>query len=273
VTAEAVSTVAMLPYWSEAAFDMIRECRDELAVVLVEAVQGSNPQTEQGDWLRELRRTCTDSGVLLLIDEVLTGFRLGFGGAQETFGVSGDLVTYGKIAGGGMPIGVITGRRDLMELFAAAAEDRNVFSTGTFSGNPMTMAAGVAVLDHLRSHPEDYHRLDDLSQHLADGFNGFCVDRGLPAHMQRAGSILFLRLQRLATKLRNVRDIAALTAPPDVHEGFQMKLLERGVILPGIHQFHLSTAHTQRDVDAVLEACREALLELHDEGWPSGPDS
>ena len=266
VTEAAVSTMTMLPYWSEEALETIRARGEELALVAVEAVQGSNPLTAHREWLHELRRACTDAGVLLLVDEVLTGFRLGYGGAQESFGVTGDLVTYGKVAGGGMPIGVVAGRRELMELFAPG--ERSVFSTGTFSGNPVTMAAGVAVLERLRSHSEDYEYLEAESGRLADGFNEFCRDRGLPAQIQRAGSILFLRLQRAPAELRSVRDVARWTAPPEVHDSFQLKLLERGVILPGVHQFHLSTAHSEQDVDAVLGACREALTELHDEGWP-----
>ncbi|HMJ03933.1 MAG TPA: aminotransferase class III-fold pyridoxal phosphate-dependent enzyme [Conexibacter sp.] len=273
VTAEAVSTVAMLPYWSDAAFDAIRARKDELAAVLVEPVQGSNPQTEHADWLRELRAVCSEAGVLLLVDEVLSGFRLGYGGAQGTFDVAGDLVTYGKVIGGGLPIGAIAGRRDVMELFAPEAGARQVFSTGTFSGNPMSMAAGAAVLGRLLAHPEDYKHLERQSRRLVDAFDAFCAEHGLPAHVQRAGSIMFLRLQRAATPLRTARDVAAATAAPAVHDAFQLKLLERGVILPGIHQFHLSTAHTAQDVDSVIAACEEALLELAHEGWPDAPDA
>lgn len=272
VTPEAVSTMLMLPYWSDTALAEIRARAGELALVAVEAVQGSNPQIEHAEWLRELRATCTEAGVLLLVDEVLTGFRLGFGGAQENFGLAADLVTYGKVAGGGMPIGVVAGRADVMELFAAGAGDRHVFSTGTFSGNPMTMAAGAAVLGHLRDHPEDYDYLERQSRRLVAGIEEFCRERGLPAQIQRAGSILFLRLQRQLVPLRLARDVAPATAPPEVHDSFQLKLLERGVILPGIHQFHLSTAHTEEDVDTVVAACCEALAELHDEGWPRPED-
>jgi glutamate-1-semialdehyde 2,1-aminomutase len=111
VPQETLSTVTMLPYWNDVALGMIRSMRDELAVVLVEPVQGPNPQTAQGPWLRALREVCTESGVLLMFDEVVTGFRLGFGGGQQMFGVSADLVTYGKVIGGGLPIGAIAGRR------------------------------------------------------------------------------------------------------------------------------------------------------------------
>jgi glutamate-1-semialdehyde 2,1-aminomutase len=266
VTEAAVSTMTMLPFGSEVALATIRDRGEELALVAVEAVQGSNPISTHAEWLRDLRRACDEAGALLLIDEVLTGFRLGYGGAQETFGVSADLVTYGKVAGGGMPIGVVAGRSEVMERFSPGAD--NVFSTGTFSGNPVTMAAGVAVLERLRTHPEDYEYLEAQSARLADGFDEFCRDRGLPAQIQRVGSILFLRLQRELAELRSVRDIARFTAPPEVHDSFQLKLLERSVILPGVHQFHLSTAHSEADVDTVLEACCEALTELHAEGWP-----
>jgi glutamate-1-semialdehyde 2,1-aminomutase len=266
VPEETLSTVSMLPYWNDVALDMIRSMRDELAVVLVEPVQGPNPQTGQGDWLRALREVCTESGVLLLFDELITGFRLQFGGGQETFGVSADLATYGKVIGGGLPIGAIAGRRDVMKLFAPRVGGPMVSSAGTFSGNPMCMATGTAVLGHLKAHPEGYLYMREQGNRMALELNQFIDRQGLHAYMQVADSILFLRLAR-RPEMRTARDGALDPALADAYEAIQLKLIDRDVILPGVHQFYLSTAHTENDVDEVIAALQEALVEVTDEGF------
>jgi glutamate-1-semialdehyde 2,1-aminomutase len=267
VTRAAVSTVSVLPFWSDAAFDAIRSQAGELAAVVVEAVQGANPQTGQGEWLLGLREVCSDAGVLLLVDEVLTGFRLGYGGAQERFALRGDLVTYGKIIGGGLPVGAVAGRAELMERFSnKVPEADQVFSTGTFSGNPLSMAAGAAVLEQLRAQPDIYEQLARQSHRLADELNGFGVEREIPVRVDLADSIMFLRLSTRREPPRTAREAALDVAPAAAYDALQLRLLERGVILPGVHQFHLSAAHTDDDVDEVIEACTESLLEVEAEG-------
>lgn len=267
VTRAALSTVVMLPYWSDAAFEMIRSQAGELAVVLIEPVQGSNPQTGQGEWLRQLREVCDEAGVLLLIDEVLTGFRLGFGGAQERFGIRGDLVTYGKVIGGGLPVGAVAGRADVMQRFSLDVPDREqVFSTGTFSGNPLSMAAGTAVLSRLQAEPGIYEHLARQSHRLAGELNAFSAERDLPARVDLADSILFLRLSRRRDPPRTAREAELDPAAAAAYDAFQLRLLDHGVILPGNHQFHLSAAHTEADVDTVIEVCRQALTEVEREG-------
>jgi glutamate-1-semialdehyde aminotransferase len=256
----------MLPYWNEAAFEIIRAHRDELAAVLVEPVQGSNPQSKQGAWLRQLAEACSEAGVLLLFDEVITGFRLGYGGGQEAFGVGADLIAYGKVLGGGMPVSAITGRAEIMQLFATGSE-RYVFSTGTFSGNPIGMLAGAAVLEHLRDNPDQYAYLNEQSQRLADELNAYCLEHELPAQVLSSGSIQFLRLQAERSTIRTGRDAARSPLGPKAAEALQLDLLSRGVIMPGTHQFHLSTAHSPEDVDYVISSCQAALQGLRRHGW------
>ena len=263
---ETLSTVKMLPYWNDAAFDQIRSMRNDLAAVVVEPVQGLNPQTEQGPWLQALRKVCTESNVLLIFDEVITGFRLGFGGGQEFFGVTGDLVAYGKVVGGGLPCGAVAGRRDIMELYAPHANGSSVYSAGTFNANPMSMATGVAVLTHLRSHPEAYGYLRDQSHRLAGELNQFFSANRLEFRIQHADSILFLRF-RPRPVMRTARDAALDPALGEACDAFHLKLFDRGVISPINHQFFLSTAHTQQDVDEVIAAFRGALLEVQAEGY------
>jgi glutamate-1-semialdehyde 2,1-aminomutase len=263
---EALAATTVLPYWRDEALEAIHRLKDELAVVLVEPVQGSNPQTEQGPWLRALRQACTDAGVLLLFDEVITGFRLGYGGGQEHFAVDADLVTYGKIIGGGLPAGAITGRTEILHLLASRVPDPVVFAVGTFSGNPATMVAGTAVLDHLRANPGIYTHLARESERLAHELNHFFATAGLPAQVQAAQSILFLRLIPPSTAIRSVSDAAIAPHLATVYDGLQLRLLERGVLLPGRHQFHISAAHTEADVSYVIASFKEVFTEARQAG-------
>jgi glutamate-1-semialdehyde-2,1-aminomutase len=268
VPAQTLSTVRMLPYWSDLALDMIHDMRGELAAVLIEPVQGENPQTDQGPWLEKLREACTDAGVVLIFDELITGFRLGFGGGQELFGVPADIVTYGKVLGGGLPMGAIAGRREIMELFASRPGGAAVSSAGTFSGNPLSMATGAAVVGHLRAHPEVYSYLRKQSHRLATSLNVFFAANHLEARVQFADSILFLRL-RPRPVMRTTSDAALDPGLAAAYDALQLKLLLRGVILAGSggHQFYLSTAHSEQDVDEVIDAISKSLLEVRAEGY------
>ena len=157
----------MLPYRNRAAFDLLRKHKDELALVFVEGVQSSNPQAQAGEFLQELQQVCRDCGVLFGLDEVITGFRVAYGGAQQRFDVTPDIATYGKVIGGGLPVGAITGRADVMNVFTGLGAERGIFSGGTFSGNPLTMEAGSAALTHLHEHPDIYLTLDEQGDRLA----------------------------------------------------------------------------------------------------------
>ena len=276
VPAETLSTVMMLPFARETAFDLIREHKDELAVVVVEPVQGAYPGLGHGDWLRELCAVCRDCKVLLHFDEVITGFRLAYGGAQEYFGVVPDLATYGKAMGGGMNIGAIAGRAEVMDVFGHQWEPEfnedgsrrpNAWSAGTFSGNPVSMAASKAVLTYLRDHPEAYTYLSRESNRLAHEVNSFCDEERIPAQVLVAESIMFLRIQE--GKVKTARDdegAEKLASMKEADDRFFTHLLHRGVVIPGVHQFHISTAHTPKDVDAVIEAFQESFLAVRGEG-------
>lgn len=149
---------------------LFEENPGQIAALIVEPVganMGVVPPKE--GFLEGLRRLCTQHGALLIFDEVITGFRLAPGGAQEYFGVSADLVTYGKIIGGGMPVGAYGGSRELMRCVAPTGK---VYQAGTLSGNPVAMAAGLATLSELREHPEIYSHIKDLAASLAQGHPG-----------------------------------------------------------------------------------------------------
>ncbi len=251
----------LLPYRDEAAFDLVRAHRDELALVLVEGVQSSNPQAA-GDYLRELARVCRANGVLFAIDEVITGFRVAYGGAQERFEVTADLAAYGKVLGGGLPIGAVSGRADVMEVFTGLAADRGIFSGGTFSGNPLSMAAGAAAVSHLRDHPEIYTRLDLAGDRLAASVNGFCQERQIPAQMKHVGSMFHMFFQR--EPIENMRDVRATGGAAE--KAFYLHALNRGVLVPGTQRAFLSAAHADDVVDEIADVFCSSLADVQAEG-------
>ena len=260
VPQEFVDQVLMLPYRHEAAFDLVREHAGELALVMVEPVQGSNPTLECRDFLAELIEVCRDAGVLVLFDEVITGFRLAYGGAQEEMDLVPDLAAYGKTLGGGMPIGAVAGRAELLARFdwhRQAETGGRVFAGGTFGGNPVTMSAGAATLHHLKAHPEIYANLREHGRRLRDEIGAFCEERGVPAQMMSAHSMIHLRFQSGA--ILTSRDIDRRFAAAE--KEFYTRVMLNGVLIPGDHLALTSAAHSSEDIDAVVAACRSALAD------------
>lgn len=254
--------VTLLPYRHPAAFDLIRAQAESLALVMVEGVQSSNPQPGAGEFLRELAEVCRDADVLFGIDEVITGFRLAYGGAQERFGVRPDLATYGKVLGGGLPVGAITGRADVMEVFTGLGARRGIFSGGTFSGNPLTMEAGAAAVRHLRDHPDIYTRLEDAGDRLAAAVNGFCEAQQIPARMKHVGSMFHMFFQR--EPIDSVRDLRPDNAAAE--KAFYLHALNRGVLVPGTQRAFLSAAHGDAEIDMLIDVFRMSLLDVQREG-------
>jgi glutamate-1-semialdehyde 2,1-aminomutase len=254
--------VMLLPYRHNAAFDLIRRHAEELALVMVEGVQSSNPQAGAGEFLRELRTVCAECGVLFAIDEVITGFRVAYGGAQALFDVTPDLATYGKVLGGGMPVGAIAGRAEVMDVFTGLAADRGIFSGGTFSGNPMTMAAGTAAVGHLKAHPEIYDQLDHDGNRLADAINTHARNQQLPLQMKNVGSMFHLFFQR--EPVGCARDIN--TSQRAAERAFYLHALNRGVLVPGTQRAFLCAAHTSADIDTLIDVFTASLDDVQADG-------
>lgn len=266
------SQVLMLPYRERAAFDQIRKNADELALVLIEPVQSSNPQRETKEWLQELREVCRESGVLFVMDEVITGFRLAYGGGQEVFEIEPDFATYGKIIGGGTPIGALAGSAEKMRAFTtsrAAQQEagfepmRPVFAGTTFGGNPISMAAGVAQVAYLREHKgEVYPYLEAQSNRLSAEVNEFCESEGIPARLLNAWSMFHLHWG--TDEIKSSRDVTAEFRKAE--EEFYLHLLYHGVVIPGLHLFFLSYAHTPEDVDRVVSAFKQSFRDVREKG-------
>ncbi|MEZ5595848.1 MAG: aspartate aminotransferase family protein [Pseudomonadales bacterium] len=254
--------VLLLPYRNRHAFDLIRRHRDELALVFVEGVQSSNPQSEAGEFLRELAQVCRDNGVLFGIDEVITGFRVAYGGAQARFDVVPDIATYGKVLGGGLPVGAITGKADVMNVFTGLAAERGVFSGGTFSGNPLTMEAGRAMLTHLRAHPDIYTRLETAGARLANAVNGYCEANQIPAQMKHVGSMFHMFFQR--EPVNSMRDAVHVNVAAE--KAFYLHALNQGVLVPGTQRAFLSAAHGETEIDRLIQVFQTSLGAVREEG-------
>ena len=239
--------------------DSVRGCfataRDGIAALIVEPVVGNMGVVAPEDgFLEGLRDECDRNGALLIFDEVMTGFRVARGGAQERYGVRPDLTTLGKIIGGGLPVGAYGGRR---ELLGQVAPSGPVYQAGTLSGNPLAMAAGLATLRAIQSDPDLYLRLEATGQRLADHVSRAIAERGWPCRLARVGS-----MWTLFFTAEPVRDWdGAARCDRGRHGRFFHAMLSRGISLAP-SQFEanfISTAHSRADVDATAKACVASL--------------
>jgi glutamate-1-semialdehyde 2,1-aminomutase len=247
------NSILFLPYRDSAALSLIRENASDLACVLIEPVQGSNPGGVTGPFLYNLRHTTSDCGVLLAFDEVVTGFRLGLGGGQQYFGVTGDLAAYGKILGGGLPVGMAAGTKAIMD----EARRKGVFFGGTFSANPLTIATGLATLRYLVQHPETYDYLASAGNLLRSTVNQYCHEHGLPAHMMGAGSISRLILAADRINSRRERDLKEPNA--EAHQRFYADVKARRVWIGTNRIQFLSTEHGVSEIGKVAAALCASL--------------
>ena len=254
VTAGCAKDTLTAPYNDSAAVEAIFEAnRGELAAVILEPVAANMGVVLPGDgFLSRLRALCDDSGALLIFDEVITGFRLGLGGAQERYGVRPDLTTFGKIIGGGLPVGAYGGRRDLMTQVAPTGA---VYQAGTLSGNPVAMAAGIAQLTYLREHPEIYARLEAKAEALYGGLRRLAEASGLPLLVTSAGSLgcLFFAKGPINSYSDAKRSDTVRFAAYFSH------MLSRGIYLAPsqFEAMFLSSAHTDEHIEATLLAAGE----------------
>jgi glutamate-1-semialdehyde 2,1-aminomutase len=229
---------------------------DEIACVIVEPVVGNAGTIAPAPgYLQGLREITAEYGALLILDEVMTGFRLSLGGAQQVYGVTPDLTTLGKILGGGLPCGAFGGRADVMEFLAPLGP---VYQAGTLSGNPLAMAAGIATLGHLIAHEEDvYSALETTTTRIAEGVGRVAHEAGIPLTTNRVGSMFtwFFTDQP-------VTDFAGAATSDTVAFGrFHRAMLDAGVWLPPsqYEAAFVSTAHGEAEIGMVLEAARSAL--------------
>ncbi|MEQ1862555.1 MAG: aminotransferase class III-fold pyridoxal phosphate-dependent enzyme, partial [Chthoniobacteraceae bacterium] len=261
IPAAAISNVLVLDYGEQSAIDFIRAHAHELAAVLVEPVQSRRPELQPREFLHELRRVTAESEIALVFDEVVTGFRCHPGGAQAWFGVRADLATYGKVLGGGMPIGIVAGARHYMDALDGGAwtfgddsvpEIGVTFFAGTFVRHPLALAAAKAVLTELKARgPALQERLNATAETFVGELNGVLEQAGAPLRWSRFSSMFHL-------------------PPPPEHKF--AGVLWAHLRLRGIHAWEgrpnfISTAHTADDLARVLDAFRESVEETVGAGF------
>jgi len=234
---------------------LLRDHPRSIAALIVEPVVGNmGCVPPSAGFLEGLRNFCTQEGIVLIFDEVITGFRLSRGGAQELFGVLPDLTTLGKVIGGGLPVGAYGGKREIMELVAPSGP---MYQAGTLSGNPLAMAAGLETLRILNEEPEFYRQLELKSKRLAEGIVKNLSSLGLRLSFNRVGSLSTL----FFTDLPVVDSVTALTADTHRFGAYFRLMLEQGIYLPPsqFEAMFISSAHTEEDLDRTIDANRIAL--------------
>lgn len=234
---------------------LMKQAPGEVAAVIVEPVganMGVVPPAE--GFLEGLRTFCDENGALLIFDEVITGFRLAFGGAAEYFGICPDLVTYGKIIGAGMPVGAYGGRREIMEMVSPVGK---VYQAGTLSGNPIAMAAGLTQLKYLYSHPEVYTNLSEKGRLLYGGIRDILKEKGIPYQVNAVESLgcMFFTHQPV------VDYTSAKTSDTKAFAEYFKVMLKNGIhMAPSqFEAMFLSNAHTEKVIGETLEAMKKCL--------------
>jgi glutamate-1-semialdehyde 2,1-aminomutase len=230
----------------------------QVACLIVEPVAGNmGCVPPEPEFLDGLKRLCEKHGALLIFDEVITGFRVALGGAQERLGVMPDLTTLGKVIGGGLPVGAYGGSEDLMNKVAPVGA---VYQAGTLSGNPLAMAAGAATLGYLRDHSEVYEYLEKLGVLLDEGFGEMICERGYPLCWNRFGSI--------GTLFFAAGPVTGWASAAKLDRGkfsdYFLHMLNRGLYLAPspFEAMFVSAAHTEMDIERTLTAARDSLAEV-----------
>jgi glutamate-1-semialdehyde 2,1-aminomutase len=258
VTEGAAKDTIVLPYND---VDAVREAleanADQVAAIILEPIAGNMGVVPPvPGFLQGLRELCDEHGVVLIFDEVISGFRVALGGAQALYGVTPDLTTLGKIIGGGFPVGAFGGKREIMEKLAPIGP---VYQAGTLSGNPVAMVAGIATIDAL-SKPGVYDELDRKGARLGDGLAAVAADAGIPVCCTRVGSMTCM----FFTETNVVDWKTAATSDTERYAKFFRGMLDRGVWLAP-SQFEAcfaSVAMTDDDIDSALEAAAQVMRGL-----------
>lgn len=237
---------------------LLKTNKGEIAAVIIEPIAGNmGVVPAKINFLSELRSLCDEENIVLIFDEVMTGFRVAAGGAQEVLGISPDISTFGKIIGGGLPVGAFGGKEAIMNMIAPVGP---VYQAGTLSGNPLAMAAGVAALSHIKKHPELYDELEIKSSYLETGFKENLKSIGKNYAMNRVGSMMCLFFTEEPVEDFN----SAVKSDTELYGKYYHQMLQRGIYLAPaqFEALFVSTAHSNEDIDKTIEAHRESLMSL-----------
>lgn len=246
--------------------EIVKANKDEVAAIILEPIAGNmGCIPPKGGFLQGLRTLCDEEGIVLILDEVMTGFRVHFGGAQAIYDVQADMVTYGKVIGAGLPVGAYGGKEEIMDYVAPTGP---VYQAGTLSGNPLAMAAGLSLLTKLKDHPEYYEELDKKSAILEKGFRKILQDLNVPHVIHRVGSMIGI--------FYTEGPVEGFAGADKTDKAFFGKvfhgMLERGVYLPPspFEAFFLSNALSMEDISHTLVAFEETIEEIQEASLISG---
>lgn len=233
--------------------DIFRHNQGEIAAIIVEPVAGNmGCVLPENNFLQNLKKLCTENGALLIFDEVMTGFRLAFGGAQEVFGVDADIVTFGKVIGGGMPVGAFAARQEIMDYLAPNGP---VYQAGTLSGNPLAMRAGLTTLELIKSDADFYTKINKTTETLDFEIGKILNEKGLRHRINRKGSMMSIFFE--TSKVANFQD-AYDSVYTCIFNNFFQQMLASGIYLPpsGYETWFISAAIQDAEIDKTLEAVR-----------------
>lgn len=239
----------------EAVKKLIASHKNEIAAIIIEPVAGNMGCILPGKgFLEQLREICTSEKIILIFDEVMTGFRLAAGGAQKKLNINADLVTFGKVIGGGMPVGAFGGKKEIMDNIAPVGK---VYQAGTLSGNPIAMIAGYTLLKTLNDHPEIYSELEKKGDYLEKGLHDVLKKSGKDYVINRIGSMISVHFSK--TPVNNFADAAS--ADNQFFNKFFHSMLDHGVYLPpsAFESWFLSNALSYEDLDVTIRAAEESL--------------
>ncbi|NPA41135.1 MAG: glutamate-1-semialdehyde 2,1-aminomutase [Aquificae bacterium] len=255
---EIAKLTLVVPYNDEGAVkEVFDKYGEDIACVIVEPVAGNmGVVPPKKGFLKFLRDITREKGALLIFDEVITGFRLSKGGAQELYGVEPDITCLGKVLGGGMPVGAYGGSREIM---SKVAPEGPIYQAGTLSGNPVAMVAGVETLKELRD-KEPYEELDSKMRTLEEGVSGLLKEKGIPHRINRVGSMMTV----FFTESEVVDFESAKSSDTELFGRFFRSLLNNGVLIPPsqFEAWFVSTAHEEEHIQEALERIEKALGEL-----------
>lgn len=242
----------------EAVKDLVQQYKGEIAAIIIEPVAGNmGCILPHKGFVESLREICTQEGIVFIFDEVMTGFRLSAGGAQETLGVDADLVCYGKVIGAGMPVGAFGGKKAIMSHIAPLG---SVYQAGTLSGNPLAMIAGYTLLQELNNNPKHYEELAAKTEYLHRGLETVLAASGKPYVINRLGSMISVHFSE-----KPVVDFASAAAADNAFfNQFFHAMLRRGIYLPpsAFESWFLNNALSYQDLDKTIAAAQESLQEL-----------
>ncbi len=238
---------------------LISANKNEIAAVIIEPIAGNmGVVRSSNEFITELRKICDEERIVLIFDEVMTGFRVAKGGAQEILGIKPDLTTFGKIIGGGLPVGGFGGKSEIMQMISPSGP---VYQAGTLSGNPLAMAAGYAALTHIRENPGLYDELDEKGKTLEEGFRQNLKKLGKNLALNRVGSMSCMFFtEHPVTDFRT-----AVSSDTELYGKYFRGMLERGIYLAPA-QFEaafISTAHSAEDIEKTIKANFETLKSIY----------